>query len=65
MRLKTREKEYVRKMPIIHCTHGGHKCLKKFIVTRQDQPDICVACLCELKIEEAFPLVKLNGKIRL
>lgn len=52
-----------RKNPIIECTErSARNCLKRFIATRRDQPDICIPCLHELGIEEAFPIIKIGEK---
>lgn len=50
-------------MQVVNCTENTPLiCLKKFIPSRRDQPDICVKCLVHLGIDEAFPPIKGTSK---
>jgi len=53
--IKLEQTPHQRKNEIVTCTEQLPACLRQFIPTRRDQPDICIKCLIKLGIDEAFP----------
>lgn len=49
-------KPHKLKYEVITCEEQGRFCLKKFIKTRVDQPNMCVNCLKMLDMLDSHPL---------